>query len=224
MFEDELELEKKSSSAGPLLMIIALVLVVGGGLVYFFLQSRKQVTTAEAETIITNILKERGPAVVQFHAGLVKPSVNEKPYDPHYTLLEKSGIVKTAKALGGAKQVTLTADGEKQISAFPEFKSTKESDGSTLYVVPLAQRKLVAINKIEMLSPSAAIVQYTWKWEPNQLGQSFDASGNLMKGFNTWDRSTLIQKYGADFYNAAPANVTVKIVNSGKKGWQIATE
>ncbi len=223
MFEDEIALEKKTSSAGPLLMIAALVLVVGGGLVWFFLQSRKQLTPAEAETAIATILKAQGPAKVQFHGGLVKASVSEKPYDPHYTLLEKAGIIKTAKAVGGAKNVTLTADGEKQISAFPEFKSSKEADGTTLYVVPLAERKLLSVSSVTMNGPNRATVQYTWKWEPNKLGESFDASGNLLKGFNTWDRATLIQKYGADFYNAGPATVTVNLVNTSK-GWQIAPQ
>jgi hypothetical protein len=223
MFEDEIALEKKTSSIGPLLMISALVLIVGGGLVWFFVQSRKQMSPAEAESVISTILKTQGPAVVQFHAGLVNASVNDKPYDPHYTLLEKSGVIKTAKAVGGAKSVTLTADGEKQVSAFPEFKTSKEQDGTTLYVVPLAQRKLVSVGSVKMNGPNQAIVQYTWKWEPNALGQSFDASGPLVKSFNTWDRSTLIQKYGADFYNAAPASITVKLVNTSK-GWKLAQE
>jgi len=223
MFEDELELEKKSSSAGPILMIAALIFVVGGGLVWFFIQSKKQLTPAEAGSAIEAILKTQGPAKVQFRAGIVKPSMDEKPYDPHYTLLEKSGIIKTAKVVGGAKNVTLTAEGEKQISEFPEFKSTKESDGTTLYVVPLAQRKLVSVGKVEMNGPNQALVQYTWKWEPNKLGEAFDAAGPLLKGFNTWDRSTLIQKYGADFFKAEPATVTVKLVDTGK-GWHIAQE
>jgi hypothetical protein len=168
-------------------------------------------------------MKNQGPAVVQFHAGLVKPSMDEKPYDPHYTLLEKSGIVKTQKVVGGAKNVTLTADGEKQVATFPEFKPTKESDGTLLYVLPLAERKMLSVNKVEMNGPNRAVVQYTWKWEPNKLGQSFDASGALLKSFNTWDRSTLIQKYGANFYNAAPTTVSVRLVQTSK-GWQLSQE
>ena len=58
------------------------------------------------------------------------------------------------------------------------------------------------IGKITMLTPSKAIVEYTWKWETNQAGDLFDAAGPAVKAFNTWDRSTLIDKYGANFYHA----------------------
>ena len=36
------------------------------------------------------------------------------------------------------------------------------------YIVPLAQRKLVQMGKITMLSPMKASVDYTWKWEPDE--------------------------------------------------------
>ena len=47
-------------------------------------------------------------------------------------------------------------------------------------------------------------IEYTWKWVPNQMGDLFDAGGSLVKGFNLWDRETLINKYEADFYNGKP--------------------
>ena len=74
-----------------------------------------------------------------------------------------------------------------------------------------------------MANPSHAIVEFTWKWEPNQLGEAFDASGPLVKSFNTWERGTLIQKYAADFYHANPVRTTVTLAKVGK-GWQIAAE
>jgi hypothetical protein len=66
-------------------------------------------------------------------------------------------------------------------------------------------------------------VDITWKWETNKLGNLFDASGSLVKGFNTWDRATLIQKYGADFYHGDPTKVTLSMMK-GDNGWQIAVE
>ena len=51
----------------------------------------------------------------------------------------------------------------------------------------------------------------------------FDAAGGQVKVFNTWDRATLIEKYGADFYHGDPTRATVNLVRTDK-GWKIATE
>ena len=55
------------------------------------------------------------------------------------------------------------------------------------------------------------------------LGNLFDASGTMVKSFNTWDRSTLIQKYAANFYHGDATRVSLSLVK-GDNGWQIATE
>jgi hypothetical protein len=89
--------------------------------------------------------------------------------------------------------------------------------------VPLAQRKLAEIGKITMLGPSKAAVEYSWKWETTKAGDLFDAAGPAVKAFNTWDRSTLIDKCGANFYHAAPTKVTVLLVE-GAKGWETSNE
>ena len=89
--------------------------------------------------------------------------------------------------------------------------------------MPIAERKLVEISKITMTNPSHAIVDFTWKWEPNQLGEVFDASGPLVKSFNTWERGTLIEKYDASFYHAGSARTTVTLAKVGKH-WQIAAD
>ena len=74
-----------------------------------------------------------------------------------------------------------------------------------------------------MNSPTRAQVDFTWKWETNKLGNLFDASGSMVKGFNTWDRATLIQKYGANFYRSDPTRVTIALTK-GNAGWQINNE
>jgi len=51
----------------------------------------------------------------------------------------------------------------------------------------------------------------------------FDAAGPAVKAFNTWDRSRLINKYGAHFYHEAPSKVVLALMKTDK-GWQIATE
>jgi hypothetical protein len=45
-----------------------------------------------------------------------------------------------------------------------------------------------------------------------------------VKGFNTWDRATLIQRYGANFYHGDPTSVTLVVVKDEKQGWQVAIE
>jgi hypothetical protein len=74
-----------------------------------------------------------------------------------------------------------------------------------------------------MINPTRATVDITWRWEPNKLGNLFDVSGSMVKGFNTWDRSILIQKYGADFYHGDETKVTLAMIK-GDNGWQIASE
>jgi hypothetical protein len=169
------------------------------------------------------VLKSEGPATAHFHAGLVMPSVDEKPRDPHYRLLEKAGVVKTAKTSGGGTMVTLTPLGERMAASIPGFKKWKNTDGTTSYAFPLAERQLVEVSKVTMNGVNDALVEYTWKWVPNQLGDDFDAAGSLVKSFNTWDRATLIEKYGADFFHADPKRANVNLARRDK-GWRVATE
>ena len=222
MFEQELELEKKSSSIVPLLLILALAGVIIGTIVYWVMQSRKVLTQKEAATVVSEIMKAQGPALLRFHTGAVKASVNEKPRDPHYKLLQKAGLVKVVPPRRGeAYKISLTPAGEKELTAFPEFQKVQEKDGSFALTVPLARRQLVQIDKVTMNSPSMAKVEYTWKWDPTPVGDLFDADGSLIKGFNIWETQSLIEKYGANFYHAAPKKMVVTVVKTDKGTWQL---
>jgi hypothetical protein len=226
MFEQELEMEKRESSVVPLLLIVLLIISVVGVAGYYVVQSRKVLTTQEATDIAATILKAQGPATVHFHTGMIKGSVDEKPNDPHYRLLEKAGLIKLGKGTGQwgtTIPVALTPKGQDSLKQIQGLKQSKDADGTDSYVVPLAERKLVAASNINMITSSRATVDLTWKWEPNQLGEIFDASGPAVKSFNTWDRATLIRKYGANFYHGQPTKVTLALVKT-ERGWQIATE
>jgi hypothetical protein len=228
MFEQEIEMERKSSTVVPLLLILALAGVIIGTAGYWFVQSRKVLTQPEATTVVTSILKAQGPAMLRFHTGTVKSSVNEKPRDPHYKLLEKAGMVKLAPVKGKGKgemyDIALTPKGETELTAFPEFQKTKEKDGTLALAVPLARRKLLEVTKVTMNGPSMARVEYTWKWEPTPVGDLFDANGNLVKAFNIWDTQTLIEKYGANFYHGDAKRVAVNLVKTEKGSWQVMSE
>jgi len=223
LFEAEVKMEKQSSIL-PLLLLLSLMAAVLGVVAYVVLEirARQPLSSKQAASVVESIIKAQGPAVIHFHAGLVMPSVDEKPRDPHYRLLEKAGIVKTAKATGGGTMVSVLPAGER-LSSIPGFKKWKNADGTTSYAIPLAERQLVEISKVTMNGVNDAAVEYTWKWVPNQLGDDFDAAGERVKAFNTWDRSTLIDKYGADFYHAAPTRASVNLMRTDK-GWKIATE
>lgn len=223
MFEQEIEMEKKTSSIVPLLLIVALIVAVVGVSIYFVIQSRKVLTTAEANPVVVGILDSQGPVTVHFQTGLIKASVSEKPHDPHYRLLEKAGYLKIGKDSDWKTPISLTPKGQAFLAEIVGVKKAKNKDGNDEYAVPLAQRKLVEIGKVTMLTPSKATVEYTWKWEPNKAGDLFDAAGPAVKAFNTWDRSALIDKYGAHFYHAAPTKVVVALMKTDK-GWQISTE
>lgn len=224
MFEEELELEKKEGGGfGPLIIILALVAILVGGIGFVIWQNSQTLKPEDAAKALTANFDAQGPALVHFHSGLVAPSVEDKTSDPHYKLLQKAGILTTKPVKGKGVQVDLTATGEKTISSFPEFKKTKETDGTYAYIVPLAKKELVKVDSVTKITPTRAQVEYTWKWKPNELGTIFDASGPTVKSFNTWDRSTLIEKYGADFYSAGPQKITIILVK-GAKGWKPATE
>ncbi|HEX6501949.1 MAG TPA: hypothetical protein VF011_01790 [Terriglobales bacterium] len=220
MFEQEVELEKRESTVVPLLLIVTMIVAIVGVAGYFVWQNKQVLSNADAGNAISTALRQQGPATVRFHVGMVKPSVAEKPEDPHYKLLEKAGIVKLGKANNRVYPVMLTSDGQKLLAEIPDVSKITEKDGTELYVVPLADRRLVDITKVTMNSPSRATVNYSWKWEPNRLGNLFDATGSLVKSFNTWDRATLIDKYGANFYHADPTKVQIVLSKPDRGPWQ----
>jgi hypothetical protein len=224
MFETEEQIEKTSSgSSARFLIILLIIILVGAGVVYFIVKSQKPLSQEQATVVIGGILKAKGPAIVHFHVGTVVPSVDENPRGPHYALLEKAGYLKLTKMTGGGTRVELTPLGTDMFPRFPEFKKIKNPDGTDGYIVPLSERKLVAVNSVTMSTPTTATVEYTWKWTPNKVGDDFDASGKLAQSFSSWDRATLIQKYGVDFYHAAPQKASIDLVR-GDKGWKIATD
>jgi hypothetical protein len=224
MFEAEVEMERRSGVL-PLLLLVCLVAGIAGMVTYVVFQVRAKtpLSAQEASGIVATALQGPGPAVIHFHSGLAMPSVIEKPADPHYRLLEKAGILKVAKAARGGEMVTLTPGGERLVGGLPGFKKWKETDGTFCYQVPLAQRRLVSISDVTMSGVNNAIVEYTWKWVPNQMGDLFDAGGPLVKSFNLWERQTLINKYEADFYHGSPTKSTLALVRSDQ-GWRISAQ
>lgn len=220
MFEQEVELEKHESSVVPILLIVTMIVCIVGVAGYYVWQNKQVLSTADAGNAISTILRQQGPTTLRFHVGMVKPSVAERPEDPHYRLLEKAGLVKLGKASNGAVPVTLTSDGQKLLAEIPNVSKVKEKDGTDLYVVPLADRRLLDISKVTMNSPTRATVIYSWKWEPNRLGNLLDASGSMVKSFNTWDRSKLIDKYGANFYHGDPTKVQIVLTKPDNGPWQ----
>ena len=220
LFAAEIEMEKKSSNIFPILFVALLVLVVGGT-IYYFVKGSKQVLSQEQATVAVNeILKGQGDAHIRFSTGLIVASMNEKPTDPHYTLLTKAGVLETKKKSWNSITSAMTPAGQKLLDSITGVEKTTNADKTVTYQVPLAQRKLVAIDKVEMIRPHLARVTYSWQWVPNRLGQEFDASGNLVKGFNTWDRGTLIKSYGVDFYSGAPTKVTIVLMETKDGSWK----
>jgi hypothetical protein len=114
----------------------------------------------------------------------------------------------------------LTDAGAKLLGTIDGVQKTRNPDGPTTYLVPLAVRTLVSVDKITMIKPHLAQVDYTWKWTPNRLGNQFEASGSLVKSFSTWDRATLIKTYGVDFYNAGPTKVSLVVAEADNGTWK----
>src|SRR5271166_2294651 len=165
LFAAEVEMEKKSSNFGPLIMIAALVFVVGGTIFYFFKTSREVLTVPVVTNSVNEILKSEGGGKIHFSVGTIVSSVNEKPMDPHYKLLAKAGILTIKPKRWNSIYANLTPGGEKVMAEIKGGDKGKNSDGNTTYVVPLAERKIVSIDKITMIKLHLARVDYTWKWE-----------------------------------------------------------
>jgi len=224
LFAAEIEMERKTSNLLPVALILGLVIVVGGTIVYFVKGARDVLTVPVATTAVSQILQAQNPPVIRFSTGTVVSNINEKPLDPHYKLLAKAGIVTTKPKGYNSLIVALNPVGENLFSQITGVQKTTNADKTVTYLVPLAERKLVAVNKVTMIRPHLAQVEYTWKWAPNRLGVEFDASGSLVKSFNTWDRATLIKSYGVDFYGAEPTKTSIVLMQGSNGAWKPYTE
>jgi len=227
MFEQELEMEKRESSVVPLLLIVALILAVVGVAGYYLIQNNKVLSMQEATSVAASVLQQQGPVTLMFHIGMIKGSVEDSASGPHYKLLEKAGLIRMGKGqgpYGTTIPVALTSAGTEFLKRIPGVSQSTEKDGTEVYLVPVAYRKLVDVSNIKMINPTHANIDITWKWETTQLGELLEASGPTVQSFSTWDRATLIQKHGANFYHVAPTKVTLALAKSDTAGWQVATE
>jgi hypothetical protein len=224
MFEQELEMEQRQSSVVPLLLIIAMIMAFVGVAGYYVVQNRKVLPTAEASSLIASSLKQDGPITFQFKVGPVIGSVQDRPHDANYRLLEKAGLITIGKDQGRITPITMTAAGAKLFAEIPGVNQTKDpKDATTSYVVPVAVRTLVGTPIVTMTGMGRATAEFTWGWDPNKMGEMLDASGPLVKGFNTWDRGTLIEKYGVKFYHGQPTKAVMTFVR-GDNGWKVSAE
>ena len=224
MFEQEVEMEQRQSSVVPLLLIIAMIMAFVGVAGYYVVQNRKVLPVTEASSLIASWLKQDGPVTIQFKVGSVVASVEDRPHDANYRLLEKAGLIKIGKDKGRITPIAMTAEGTKLFTEILGVTQAKDpKDGTTAYVVPVAVRTLVGTPNVTMTGMGRATAEFTWGWEPNRMGEMLDASGPLVKSFNTWDRGTLIDKYGVKFYHGAPTKAVVAFVR-GDNGWKVSAE
>jgi hypothetical protein len=85
MFEREIEMENSECSVVPLLLIVAMIRVFVGVVGYYMWQN-KQVLSPTDAAVVTASLKAQAPAVVHFHTGFLKASVEERPEAPHESI------------------------------------------------------------------------------------------------------------------------------------------
>jgi hypothetical protein len=221
LFAAEVAMEKTTSSFLPMLFVGALIMVVGGTIYYFVKGANSKLTKPVASAAINEILKSQGPATLKFSTGIITSSVNDKPKDPHYKALAKVGVLVVKPKSWNSIISTMTPEGQKLLESIKGVeKSQSGKEGIVTYRVPLAERILVDITSIQMINPHLARVEYTWQWKPNRLGREFDASAELVKGFSTWDRQTLIKDYGVDFFSAPPAKVSIVLMQTKDETWK----
>jgi len=220
MFAAEIAMEGKSLNLFPIFFVTMLVLVVGGSVFYFIKGAKAVLSQPVASAAVNHILQGQGPAVIRFSTGLITSNLNEKPMDPHFKLLSKAGILATKPRTWNSIFSEMTPAGQKLLDSIDGVVKVTNPDKTVTYEVPLAQRRLVAIEKIDMIRPHLARVSYSWHWEPNRLGREFDASSELVKSFNGWDRATLIKSYGVDFFGAPASHVSVVLMETKDGNWK----
>jgi hypothetical protein len=174
------------------LLMVAMILAIVGASGYYLWQNKQVLAAAEAGNVISASLHAQGPATIRFHTRFVKASVNEEPEGPHYRLLDKAGLLKVGKGSGRTFPIALTMQGQKLLSKIDDVQKIKEKDNTDLRGAARRGR-LAQVSKVTMNSPERFL----------------DASGSLVKSFNTWDRATLIDKYGANFYHAEPTKMAL---------------
>lgn len=224
MFEEEIKMEEKSSNVVPLLMAIVLVGLLVGGIGYFVVESRRSVSEPEAQKAASAMIAAQGPQRVHFHVGFVKPSPDEQPFDPHYRLLEKAGVVKLSKPTYKGVDVKLTPEGQ-ELLKLCGAKEEKNADGTEAYTVTLAERKLIKVAGIEMVNPTTAKIDYEWNWQPTALGLKFDVNSAEMMALPIWDTAVLIQKYGSTYYKDSKVKTTTMVLlwDEKAKAWRPAS-
>jgi hypothetical protein len=222
MFEAEEQVENRSYLL-HLSIIVLVILVIAVGIVYHYVRQQKPLSTEQASAALSGMFKARPSTIVHFHVGNVGHSRDEDANTPQYLLLKKAGYLKTKPGPRNTVEVKTTPLAESTFSQFPEFKKETNKDGTEGYIVPLAKKELASVTKVTMTAPSRAVVEYTWKWAPNALGEVFDANSKVMQEIPSWERMSLIQKHGADFYHGEPTRGSVTMVRVDKT-WKIAGE
>lgn len=223
VFEREIELEKGESSAIPFLIITVLVFAVASAVIYFVLAPRKVLSVPEATQLVTDVLNAQGTTTVRFHTGLVKERRDESPRDSRYRLLEEAGVLKIGTPAGSRTPIALTERGSAILSEIPGVKRSKEADGTVAYVVPLADRQLVDVANVSMDGPDRATIEYTWQWQPNALGKSFDRLGPAIALMRAEDQLELVNRFGARYYHEVPKREVIRTIKS-PQGWRVVPQ
>jgi hypothetical protein len=187
------------------------------------MERTRTVSEQEALAAAKTQIAARGSEKVHFHVGFVKPGIDE-PFDPHYRLLEKAGLVKLGKPTYRGLDVKLTPTGTALLQACGA-REEKGKDGTVAYTVPLAERKLLEVTKVEMANPREAVVEYAWSWQPTPLGLVFDINSQAMAKLPINDSAVLIQKYGATYYqDQKPRTSTLRLHWDQKsRTWRMAS-
>jgi hypothetical protein len=185
MFEEEIKFEEKQSNIMPLLMVLTLIIGVAAVLGYFIMESRRTVSEDEALAASKASITAMGAQKVHFHVGFVKLGT------PTYKGIE----------------VKLTPAGEEMLQA-AGAQPEKNKDGTTGYTVTLAERQLIKVARVEMISPQKAVVEYEWNWKPAPLGLVFDANSPEMTKLPIYDAAVLMQKYGSTYYKESKVKTT----------------
>lgn len=120
------------------------------------------------EKNIPSPTQDRTPICKQYGTfGTVPPSVAFSSANPGLCITPAVEMVK-AKVLN----LTLSPNGIAVASDWEKLENEKKAG----WIVPVGTRELIEVKFMEWRIPNKALVTFSWKWKPNEVGRYFDSS------------------------------------------------
>lgn len=130
--------------------------------------------------------------------GYLNGHCGQSPALPKYAVLEKAGLINIADT-GTSTEVLTTSKGDRvfrEVGAHVmDSTDLKSLNGQTRcnfhsWAVPIASKNMLDVT-VTPTENNGADVVYNWKWNPNQIGESFKLDSDAYRSLNRHQQETL---------------------------------